>query len=273
MKHAPVSKGRRIIGSILLALCIALLLYFAVVMIVRIATWVDAKKMSAVTRFLGEFGFVCLLSIPAFDIRFGIFTWKRTRGLRATGITLRVLSCAFCALFVALAMTVMITGAITDTTPVQNVCVLGLAIKGDELPRDLEHRLDTAIAYQTAHPDVFFVATGGNSEDPYFSEAEQMARYLAAHGFDTSPDKFATETNAKTTVENFKNCAALMDKTAPVGVVTSNVHMFRATHIAKKQGYTTLVKIPAPSEPLAYGENAMWDTVCVIIEGMMGHLA
>ena len=81
------------------------------------------------------------------------------------------------------------------------------------------------------------------------------------------------EPQAKTTVENFKYAAEYLDKTQPLGVVSSNVHLFRATHIAKKQGYTTLVKIPAQSVPALYPENVMWEAICCVFETMMGHMA
>ena len=272
-QRKPIGKGRKIVGYILLALCAAFLLYCAAVMIYRFATVVPAKRMSAFTRFMGEFGILCLLAVPAVDVRFGLFTWLKNRAARVAGIVLRALSCAICAIFVALAAAVVITGSITDKTPVQNVCLLGLAIQGEELPQDLVYRLDRALEYHAEHPEVTFIATGGNSDDPTKTEAAQMVRYLEAHGFDTSDGKLIAEPQAKTTVENFKYAAEYLDKTQPLGVVSSNVHLFRATHIAKKQGYTTLVKIPAQSVPALYPENVMWEAICCVFETMMGHMA
>lgn len=268
-----ISKGRKIVGSVLLLLCAAVLLWCAAVMIYRLATVVEAKRMGAVTRFLGELGILFLVFLPVLDLRFGVFTWRRNKAARAVGITLRVIACGFCAIYIALVLAVTITGTIRDDDPVDAVCVLGLAIDKEDLSEDLVHRLDTALEYKAAHPDVAFIVTGGNSDDPEATEAAQMARYLIEHGFDTESGALIREDQAKTTVENFEYSAAFVDKNASVGVVTSNCHIFRATHIAKKQGYTSLVKIPAPSEPLLYPENVVWEGVCCIFETLRGHMA
>lgn len=269
-----ISKTRKIVGSILLILCVAFIAYFAAVMIYRIATVSDGRRWTAVTRFLAEFGITCLFFIPALDVRFGLFSWRKSRTRRITGIVLRCLIFAVCAVFLALDTAVIVTGTITDDGSVENVCVLGLAIENkDELPKDLVHRLDRAMEYKIEHPDVFCIVTGGNSEDPYYSEAEYMKRYLSEHGFDTAPDAFFSETKAKTTVENFKYVSEVVNKEKPLGVVTSNTHMFRATSIAKKQGYKSIVKLPAPSEPLFYLENAVWDAICSFGQIMKGEMA
>ena len=275
MKKRPkgIGKTRRIVGYVLLAVCAVLTLYFMAVMVYRLATVVDAKKMSAFTRFMGEFGIMCLLSLPAADVAFDIFSWKKNKKIKVVGIITRVVSCLICLAFVTLGAAVVVTGTIKDEDPVENVCVLGLAIQSDELPKDLIHRLDTALTYKSDHPDVDFIVTGGNSEDPYYSEAEQMRRYLIANGFDTDSGALIAEANAKTTVENFKYTSEIIDKEKPLGVVTSNLHMFRATGIAKKQGYTSLVKIPAPSEPLLYCENAMWEAICSFFLTIGGKIA
>lgn len=267
-----ISKSRKIIGCVLLSICAAFLIYFAVVMIYRLATVTDGKRVSAFTRFLAEFGFLALLSIPAFDICFGIFTWKRNRVATVVGYVFRTLACAVCVLFVVLGSAIMITGAINDSKPTNNVVVLGLAIDGDELPKDLVHRLEKAIEYKNANPDVRLVATGGNSEDPELSEAAYMVRYLKEHGI-ADDDKLIAETNAKTTVENFKYSAEFLNREDAVGVITNDYHIFRATKIAKKQGYTNIIKIPAKSEPALYLENAMWEAICSIFETFRGNMS
>ena len=268
-----ISKGRKIAACVLLFICAVFILYCAAVMIYRLATVTEAKRFSAVTRFLAEFGITCLLSVPAVDLGSGLFTWKKNRALKAAGISLRFLSCGVCAVFVALCAAVVVTGMIADDKKVNDVCVLGLAIDGDEMHPDLINRLDRAVEYGDAHPDVRFIATGGNSDDPYYSEAEQMARYLETKGIKKDAGKLVTETRARTTVENFLYSAEIVDKNAPLGVVTSNVHMFRATGIAKKQGYTDIVKIPARSVAVFYPENVMWEMICSFFEILGGEMA
>ncbi|MBQ9276028.1 MAG: YdcF family protein [Clostridia bacterium] len=264
---------RKVVGSILIVVCAAFLVYFAAVMIYRLATVTEAKRMDAVTRFLSEFGFLCLLSLPAFGIRFKLFSWNKNIGAKIAGATLRVLSCSICVLFVMLSLAIIITGATADKQAVDSVCILGLSIDSDKLPTDLEYRLDKAIEYNEQHPGALYIATGGNSDDPYYSEAEYMVRYLRENGFDVPENKLIAETNAKTTVENFRYAAKIVDKTEPLGLITNDYHMFRASKIAKKEGYTSVVKIPAKSEPIFYLENIMRETVVSIFQTLAGEMA
>lgn len=268
-----ISKGKKIVAYVLLFICAAFIVYCAAVAAYRFATVTKAKRVSVITRFLADFGITCLLAVPVIDLRFGLFSWKKNRAAKISGIIFRLLTCCICLIFVALGAAVVVTGLITDKEPVENVCVLGLAIDGDEMRPDLINRLDRAVEYRDAHPDVRFITTGGNSEDPYYSEAEQMARYLEEHGFGKESGMLVTETQARTTVENFMYTSEIVDKTQPLGVITSDTHMFRATHIAKKQGYTALIKIPAKTTPAMYMENVMWEAICSfsqILGGEMG---
>ena len=268
-----IGKGRKIVGNVLIVVCAVLIAYFAAVMAYRLAAVVDAKKWSVVRRFLLEFAIMCAVALPAVDIRFGIFSWRKNRGLKAAGITVRCLSCAVCAVFIALGAAIVITGIQTDDKPVKNVCVLGLAIDSDKVSPDLAHRLDRALEYKTEHPDLPFIVTGGNSEDPYYSEAGYMQRYLVDHGFDTAAGPLIMESNAKTTVQNFEYVSEIVNKEEPLGVITSDVHMFRATHIAKQQGYTSIVRIPAYSSPITYPEHVIWEGVCAFPQILSGEIA
>ena len=130
-KEKSIAKWRRIVGCVLLGLVAAAILYCAAVMIYRLVATSGHKI--AVLRFLAEFGILCLVSFPAFDLGFGIFSWARNGAARVAGIALRVLSIVICAVFVVLAGTVIITGTIRDDTSVPAICVLGNAIDGDTL--------------------------------------------------------------------------------------------------------------------------------------------
>lgn len=258
-------KARKIVGFVALGLVAAFFVYCAVVMIVRVAGATDAKRWSAVPRFMAEFGVSCLLALPCLDVALGIFSWRKNKAARAAGIVLRVAVCCVCLAFVGMVLAVDITGTITDEEPVETVCVLGLAVNGDEIEKDLEHRLDRALEYKAQHPDVTVIVTGGNSEDADKTEAAYMRRYLLSHGFDTTRGALVEEAQAKTTVQNFQYVAELVDKDKPLAVVTSNTHIFRATAIAQKQGYAKIVRVPAKSEPATYLENLTWDTICAIM--------
>ena len=271
-QRKKISGARKVVGYVLLFLCAAFIVYCAAVMVYRLTTVFEAKRWSVITRFLAEFGITSLLSLPALDLRFGIFSWARNRALKVSGMILRTVSCLVAALFLALGAAIVITGEQTGTEPVENVCVLGLAIDGENLPKDLEHRLDRALEYKSEHPEARFIVTGGNSEDPYYSEAAYMSRYLSEHGFDGEVGELIVESNARTTVENFKYTSEYVDKTEPLAVITNKHHMFRATGIAKKQGFS-VVAIPAKAEPAYYPENVMWEMICSFFQILKGNIA
>lgn len=262
---------RKIIGYVVLALCAVFFLYYFGVMIYKITA--HAKVGAMVSRFMAEFGFLCLLSLVGFDLRFGLFSWNKNKILKVLGWILRVVSCVFFVGFISLSLTVIVFGAKTSDKTPNTVCVLGLVLNDGQIQKDLVYRLQQTLDYNASYPDTVFIATGGNSEDPEFSEAAVMVKYLRSHGFIGSDDKLIAETNAKTTVENFKYVAEMVDKTSSLGVITNNHHMFRATHIAKKQGFTNIVNIPAPATPSLYMENVTWESICVIFETLSGHLA
>ena len=273
MTKPAITKARKILGYVMLSLCAAILLYCAAVMIYRLATVSSARRMAAFVRFLAEFGITCVLALPALDVRFGLFSWRKNRAVWVAGNAVRVLYGGFTLVFAVLIAAICIFGAMHDDKPVQSVCLLGLAIDGDELPRDLVYRLDTALDYSATHPDTLFVATGGNDQDPARTEAARMVAYLEAHGMTAEDGKLIAETEARTTIENFEKVAAYVDKHAAVGVITNDYHLFRATRIAKKQGYVETVKIPAPSVALLYPENVMWEGICTFFSTLGGHLA
>ena len=72
-------------------------------------------------------------------------------------------------------------------------------------------------------------------------------------------DHIYLEDKAKTTIENFKNTAKMIDPATPIVLVTSDYHMDRAVKTAKKAGFTNIRRLPAPSEFWAYGSNMMWE--------------
>ena len=69
------------------------------------------------------------------------------------------------------------------------------------------------------------------------------------------------EDRAADTRENFKNSAKLIDPAAPVGVVSSNYHIHRAMRLAKSAGFANAQRMPAPSDPLRFGANVMWEII------------
>ena len=76
-----------------------------------------------------------------------------------------------------------------------------------------------------------------------------------------SDDRLILEDQAKTTIENFKNVANIINPTLSVVLITSDYHMDRAVRIAQDAGFTYVMRRPAPSSQLEYGVNVMWEVV------------
>ena len=53
----------------------------------------------------------------------------------------------------------------------------------------------------------------------------------------------------------------MIDPDEPVLLVSSNYHMGRALKAAKSAGFTHVIRKPAPSAPLYYGSNVMWEVI------------
>lgn len=126
------------------------------------------------------------------------------------------------------------------------VVVLGAQVRGMRPSRALERRLEKAEAFLKEHPDTLAVLSGGQGDGEDITEAQCMYNWLTEHGIASS--RLILEECSTSTEENLKFSAAFLDKTAPVGILTSNFHVYRALRLAKKQGYAKPCGIPAKSD-------------------------
>ena len=126
------------------------------------------------------------------------------------------------------------------------VIVLGAQVKGTRPSRALERRLKKAEAFLKEHPDTLAVLSGGQGDGEDITEAQCMYDWLTEHGI--ASRRLILEERSTSTEENLKFSAAFLDKTAPVGILTSNFHVYRALRLAKKQGYAKPCGIPAKSD-------------------------
>ena len=85
--------------------------------------------------------------------------------------------------------------------PADAVIVLGAGVNGTEPSLSLRTRLDTALDYLEAHPDIPAVLTGGTGYGEEISEAQCMYDYLTERGVE--PDRLILEDQAANTAENF----------------------------------------------------------------------
>ena len=158
-----------------------------------------------------------------------------------------------------LVLTFMIVrAALTEPDPAADAVVLGCEVKGDRPSRMLTGRMDAAIDYLQAHPDVCCVLSGGKGENEEISEAECMYRYMTARGID--PGRLIREDRSVSTRENLQFSLQKLrqagraeasggDDPAPlqIAVVTNEFHACRAHLIAKELGMRAgTVVAPSP---------------------------
>lgn len=115
-------------------------------------------------------------------------------------------------------------------------------------------RLDTALAYLEAHPDLPVVVTGGQGPDEPWTEASSMRDYLVAHGLDEG--RIWLEEESHNTTQNLDFTRDLleargydMDETHLL-VVSNGFHLARVRMLAHRHGLD-ISTLAAPSSHAA----------------------
>ena len=86
-----------------------------------------------------------------------------------------------------------------------------------------------------------------------------MRDILTAKG--VPEESLMMEDQASTTKENFENIARMISPDKPVVMISSNYHMDRAVRNAEKNGFSSVMRLPAPSAFFAYGANMLSEVV------------
>lgn len=150
--------------------------------------------------------------------------------------------------------------------------VLGAQIKETGPSVVLRYRLDTAAAYLEMNPETVCIVTGARGYNEPVTEARGMADYLIGKGI--GPERILLEDKATNTVENIRYSREFLDaETDRVGIVTNNFHMFRAVHIAKRQGIVHVCGIAAPSGPIYVPNNVLREMMGIVKDFLKGNLA
>ena len=249
--------ARRVIGDIMIFLTVLFTVYLSVIMIQRINNVVLKDTYRKI--FHNELILCAVLILFSTDLRFGFLTGLRHKALKFAGWILRIIVIALSALIIALCAKVVIGGLINTAKDADNVIVLGMALQNGKPTKDLTYRLDTARKYLDKNPSATLILTGGNPDDNGLTEAAVMRDLLTEQG--VPEDKMILEDKAQTTSDNFINVARMLDPSAPIILVSSNYHMDRAVQTAADAGFTDCLRLPAPSEPLQYGANVMWEVI------------
>ena len=251
------SRAGRIIGDILLLLAVLLTADVLIVMPARINAVVlkaDYRKVFAYELFL-----CAILLLCALDIRFNLFTrWKHAL-LKGIGWILRAVLVLLSAAILFFCGKVIAGGLVNTAGQADYAIVLGLALENGEPAPDLLARLDTAREYLEKYPESKLVLTGGNADESGRTEADVMHDILAEKGVPES--RLILEGRAETTKENFRNIAGMVSKDEPVVMISSDYHMDRAVRNAGEEGFSQVLRLPAPSRFLAYGANMLSEIV------------
>ncbi|MBR4579367.1 MAG: YdcF family protein [Oscillospiraceae bacterium] len=251
-----------IIGDILLALALLLTADVTAIMLRKI----NAAVLKAVNReiFLYELILCATLLLFALDLRFCLFTWSRNLVMRTVGWALRIAVILFSAVILFFFGRIAVGSLICTADRADHALVLGLALEKGEPAPDLLRRLDTAQAYLEEYPEAQLILTGGNADESGRTEAAVMRELLAGRG--VPEERMILEDQAQTTKENFANTVRMLPADAPIVLISSNYHMDRAARTARNAGFSNILRLPAPSSPLSYGANVMYEIVLEINE-------
>ena len=109
-------------------------------------------------------------------------------------------------------------------------------IDGEKTSRLLEGRLDAAIKiYENCKVKPVIMPSGGQGPDEKISEAQAMKNYLLEKG--VPEERIILEDKSGTTMENLKNCQALIGPDhGRIALVSSNYHVYRCLLYARKIG-------------------------------------
>ena len=262
-----VSRTRRIIGNILLALAVLLLADVAVVMLQKINAVVLKADYEEVFRY--ELILCAVLLLFALDVRFNLFTRAKQTAVRIAGWVLRAIVVLLAVVIVFFCGKVIRGSMIRDAGRADHAIVLGLALENGKPAGDLLARLDTAQAYLEESPEARLILTGGNADASGRTEAAVMRDILAERG--VAEDRMILEDQAESTKDNFRNTAQIIDPAKPVALISSNYHMDRAVQTAKSAGFSDIRRLPAPSSVLSYGANVLYEVVLELNELTLRH--
>ena len=258
-------KARRVIGNILIILAAAFTVYLSVVMLRRINAVV--LKGTYTRIFIYELAACAVFILLALDVRFG-FTGMKSKALKALGWCLRIAVVLAAGVLLFFIGKITAGGFIRTAAPAGNAVVLGLALEDGKPTGDLLKRLDTAEGYLKENPDAVLILTGGNPDRAGRTEAAVMRDILSGRG--VPEENMVLEDRAESTKENFQNTARLIDPGAPVVLISSDYHMDRAVKTAESAGFSSVLRLPAPSSPVYFGANILWEVILELNELLFG---
>ncbi len=257
---------RRIIGDLLLVLTVVLTTDVVIVMLHKISTVVLKSGYQEVFRY--ELILCAVLLLFALDVRFNLFTRSKHTIIRIAGAFLRAVVALFALVIVFFCGKVVCGSMINTAGQADHAIVLGLALENGKPTDDLLKRLNTAQAYLEKYPEAQLILTGGNADGSGRTEAVVMRDILTERGIVN--ERMILEDQAKSTKDNFRNTAQIIDPGEPVVLISSNYHMDRAVQTAESAGFSDVLRLPAPSSLLGFGANVIYEVVLELNELTLG---
>lgn len=271
MEKTKTTRIRKVLRVAFQINCLAVFVYLLTIFAYRYAVAESGVRKTAVYRFLLELIACFFFAALASDLYRRIFTWKRNTLVRVLGWIIRCVVILVCAVLVCLSVLIDRHELKDTTEDVDYILVLGLALENGRAAGDLIRRVETALSVEKEYPEADLIFSGGTHDDLLQTEAAIMIMHFVEMGGDSS--RASSETASKDTVQNFRNVGAMTGMDVPVAVVTSDYHMFRVAGIMRSQGWSRVRYAPAPSDWFLYGENLLWESLCVILGTLDGTFA
>ena len=158
---------------------------------------------------------------------------------------------------------------LTDTVTYDEdaLIVLGAGIRGEQLSRSLQKRLDAAVDYAEKNPDAVIVVSGGQGSGETIPEALAMERYLLSMG--VPAERIRKEDLSTSTRENFQFSQTVLKEVREprrVAFVTSDFHVFRATFLARDAGFEQVTHLHGGTPWFLHLPNGLREAVAVVAQ-------
>jgi uncharacterized SAM-binding protein YcdF (DUF218 family) len=181
------------------------------------------------------------------------------------------LACAGCLSFIViegLIIARMKSGAAQNAA---YVVILGAKVYGAVPSLTLRQRVNAAIPYLKNNPASKAVVSGGRGGGEAVSEAEAMAGMLVNAGI--GGERIIIEDRSFNTWENLSYSGMLIPSLdGQIVIVSSEFHLFRASSLAKKLGYTNFSLLAGKSAPGILPNSIVREYFAVIHEKILGRI-
>jgi uncharacterized SAM-binding protein YcdF (DUF218 family) len=210
---------------------------------------------------------IFLFLFSSVSVVYGIFF---DRLIKVRGLNIFVISAA--SAFIGFALFLGLYG-ISDTVTYDEdaVIVLGCGINGETVSRQLNLRLETALAYHKKNPDAMIFVSGGQGAGENISEALAMERWLTARGVPSS--QIIREEKSTSTFENIQYTKQLIEDNfngiPKLALITSEFHIYRGEWFANAAGLA-VTRLHAPSSWYAAPVNFARECAAVVKMWVIG---